>query len=376
MPPHSLPLTLLGTGILWFGWFGFNAGSALAANGVAAQAFMNTFLAAAAAMLGWLVVERLKDGHATTLGAASGAVAGLVAITPCAGFVGGMAPIVIGVDRRRRLLPRARPEVPVRLRRLARRRRRAPRRRPRRLAPARASSPTRPINAAVVNDGVFFGGGVRAARRPGRRRRSSTLVFSFVVTLHHRPRSSTSTMGLRRRPRTTRTMGLDLSQHAETAYADRLRSTPTMKLITAIIKPFKLDDVKDALKDAGVAGHDRHRGAGLRPPGGSHRGVPRRRVHDRLRAEGARSRSLSTTPTSTAIVDAIVERGRDRQDRRRQGLGHRRRTASCASAPASATPTPSDSSKAETVRARDVIAALRARRSSMLSPELIERGRR
>ena len=96
MPPHSLPLTLLGTGILWFGWFGFNAGSALAANGVAAQAFLNTFVAAAAAMLGWLVVERLESGHATTLGAASGAVAGLVAITPCAGFVGGLAPVVIG----------------------------------------------------------------------------------------------------------------------------------------------------------------------------------------------------------------------------------------------------------------------------------------
>src|SRR3954470_5552748 len=96
MPPHSLPLTLLGTGILWFGWFGFNAGSALGANGLAAQAFMNTNLAAAAAMLGWLVVEKIKDGHATTLGGASGAVAGLVAITPCAGFVGGMAPIAIG----------------------------------------------------------------------------------------------------------------------------------------------------------------------------------------------------------------------------------------------------------------------------------------
>ncbi|MGH9038597.1 MAG: ammonium transporter [Acidimicrobiia bacterium] len=96
MPPHSLPLTLLGTGILWFGWFGFNAGSALAADGIAAQAFLNTNNAAAAAMLGWLVVERLKGGHATTLGAASGAVAGLVAITPCAGFVGGLSPIIIG----------------------------------------------------------------------------------------------------------------------------------------------------------------------------------------------------------------------------------------------------------------------------------------
>ena len=97
MRAHSLPLTLLGTGILWFGWFGFNAGSALAANGLAVQAFINTNLAAAAAMLGWLVAERIKTGHATTLGAASGAVAGLVAITPCAGFVGGMAPVYIGL---------------------------------------------------------------------------------------------------------------------------------------------------------------------------------------------------------------------------------------------------------------------------------------
>jgi ammonium transporter, Amt family len=96
MPPHNLPLTMIGTGILWFGWTGFNAGSALAASPVAAQALMNTILAPAAAMLGWLAIERIRSGHATTLGAASGAVAGLVAITPCAGFVGGMAPVYIG----------------------------------------------------------------------------------------------------------------------------------------------------------------------------------------------------------------------------------------------------------------------------------------
>jgi ammonium transporter, Amt family len=96
MPPHNLPFTLLGMGILWFGWFGFNAGSALAANRTAVQAFMNTHMAAAAAMLGWLIIERIKDGHATTLGAASGAVAGLVAITPCSGYVGGTSPIWIG----------------------------------------------------------------------------------------------------------------------------------------------------------------------------------------------------------------------------------------------------------------------------------------
>jgi len=97
MPPHSLPFTLIGAGILWFGWFGFNAGSALKGDGIAAQALVNTHMAAAAAMLGWLVVERITSGHATTLGAASGLVAGLVAITPCAGFVGGMAPIYIGL---------------------------------------------------------------------------------------------------------------------------------------------------------------------------------------------------------------------------------------------------------------------------------------
>jgi len=95
-PPHSMPLVMIGTGILWFGWFGFNAGSALAANGQAAQAFMNTFLAAAAAGLVWVLVEWLRDGHATNLGAASGIVAGLVAITPGAGFVSGPAPLFIG----------------------------------------------------------------------------------------------------------------------------------------------------------------------------------------------------------------------------------------------------------------------------------------
>jgi Amt family ammonium transporter len=96
-PPHSMPLVMLGAGILWLGWFGFNAGSAFAANGTAIQAFVNTFLAAAAAGLAWAVVERIRDGHFTNLGAASGIVAGLVAITPGAGFVAGMSPIIIGL---------------------------------------------------------------------------------------------------------------------------------------------------------------------------------------------------------------------------------------------------------------------------------------
>ena len=97
MPPHDMPMVMIGTAILWFGWFGFNAGSAGAANGQAVQALLNTFLAAAAGMIGWLVVEKLKDGHATTLGAASGIVAALVAITPAAGYVGGMAGIAFGL---------------------------------------------------------------------------------------------------------------------------------------------------------------------------------------------------------------------------------------------------------------------------------------
>lgn len=95
--PHNLPMTVLGAGILWFGWFGFNAGSALAANELAGTAFMATHLSAAAAMLSWLLLERIQHGKATTLGAASGAVAGLVGITPAAGFVGPMGAIAIGL---------------------------------------------------------------------------------------------------------------------------------------------------------------------------------------------------------------------------------------------------------------------------------------
>ncbi|MGN6606853.1 MAG: ammonium transporter [Jatrophihabitans sp.] len=97
MPPHSLPLTLLGAGILWFGWFGFNAGSALASGHLAAQALVSTHLAACGGLLGWAALEKKATGHATTLGAASGAVAGLVAITPAAGYVNTLGALVIGL---------------------------------------------------------------------------------------------------------------------------------------------------------------------------------------------------------------------------------------------------------------------------------------
>jgi ammonium transporter len=94
--PHNLPIVMLGAGILWFGWFGFNAGSALAADGLAATAFLNTMLAGGAGLLGWLVIEQRRDGKPTTLGAASGAIAGLVGITPACGFVEPLGGAAIG----------------------------------------------------------------------------------------------------------------------------------------------------------------------------------------------------------------------------------------------------------------------------------------
>ncbi len=95
--PHNLPFVVLGTGLLWFGWFGFNAGSALAANGLAVNAFVVTNTAAAAAGLTWALIEWIHNGKPTMLGTASGAVAGLVAITPAAGFVSVIPAIIIGV---------------------------------------------------------------------------------------------------------------------------------------------------------------------------------------------------------------------------------------------------------------------------------------
>ncbi|WP_432523601.1 ammonium transporter [Kineococcus sp. SYSU DK006] len=97
MRPHNLPLVMLGAGLLWFGWFGFNAGSATAANGTAAVAWVNTLAATCAAILGWLLTEKVRDGHATSLGGASGAVAGLVAITPACSSLNPVTSIVVGL---------------------------------------------------------------------------------------------------------------------------------------------------------------------------------------------------------------------------------------------------------------------------------------
>jgi Amt family ammonium transporter len=214
MPPHNLPLTLLGTGILWFGWFGFNAGSALGAGPVAAQALVNTHLAAAAAMCGWLIIERIAGGHATTLGAASGAVAGLVAITPCAGFVGGTSPILIGLVagvvcylaiglKRRFGFDDALDVIAVHL------------------VGGIVGSLLLGLFADVkVNsggfDGLFAGGGtdllVDQLTAVG-----ATIVFSFVVSFVI-AKVLDATMGLRV-DENDELEGLDLSQHAENAYS-------------------------------------------------------------------------------------------------------------------------------------------------------------
>ena len=213
MPPHNLPYTILGTGILWFGWFGFNAGSALAANGLAAQALINTQLAAASGMIAWLIIEKIKAGHATTLGAASGAVAGLVAITPCAGFVGGMAPIAIGAItgfvcylcltlKTKFGFDDSLDVIAVHL-----------------IGGLAGSLLLGLFADTAINslgaDGLFFGGGSSLL---GKQALASvaTFAFSFIVT-YVVAKILDATIGIRVTPE-NELIGLDQSQHAETAY--------------------------------------------------------------------------------------------------------------------------------------------------------------
>ncbi len=119
MRPHNLPAVLLGAGLLWFGWFGFNAGSALAANATAANAFVTTMTASAAAVISWLALEHRLDGRPTSLGAASAAIAGLVGITPACGYVDTIGALVIGLGAGVRVPAGDQAQVPARLRRLA-----------------------------------------------------------------------------------------------------------------------------------------------------------------------------------------------------------------------------------------------------------------
>ncbi len=141
--PHNVPFTLLGAGLLWFGWFGFNAGSALAANGIAALAFTTTMLAPAGTLVVWTVLDLIRQQKSTAVGAATAIVVGLVAITPAAGFVGPMSAIALGGHRRGPELLRAALPRQDAAGRLARRRRRARRRRHGRRAPDRRVRATR-----------------------------------------------------------------------------------------------------------------------------------------------------------------------------------------------------------------------------------------
>ena len=212
MPPHALPWTLLGAGILWFGWFGFNAGSALGANSLAATAFMNTNTAAAAAMLGWLMVEKMKNGHPTTLGAASGLVAGLVAITPCAGFVNPVGSIAIGLIAGVLCFLAIRLKfklgyddsldvVAVHL------------------VGGITGSVLLGIFATEEIGGLLAGGGSELFGKQlvavG-----ATLVWTFVIS-YILAKMIDATIGLRVKP-DEEAEGLDLSQHAETAYSGEL----------------------------------------------------------------------------------------------------------------------------------------------------------
>jgi ammonium transporter, Amt family len=212
--PHNLPFTVLGAALLWFGWYGFNAGSALSANGLAAMAFANTTVATCAAVLAWLVVEQVRTGSPTTLGAASGAVAGLVAITPACGFVDLWGAIAIGVAagvvcplacalKWRLRLDDSLDVVAIHL------------------VGGLVGTllvgvfATSTVNPAIPSEGLLYGGGWTQI---GRQAIAAGVVagYSFVVTLvlGYLLRS---TIGLRV-DREDEHGGLDLSEHAETGY--------------------------------------------------------------------------------------------------------------------------------------------------------------
>jgi Amt family ammonium transporter len=213
MRPHSLPLVMLGSGLLWFGWFGFNAGSALAANAIAALALINTQVATAAALAGWLLVEKVRQGHPTSLGAASGAVAGLVAITPACAFVAPWAAVVIGLIagilcslasglKYRFNLDDSLDVVGVHL-----------------VAGIWGSLAIGLFGASSVNsvgvDGLFYGGGTELLAK-------QTIgvalvgVYSFIATLII-GYAIEKTIGFRVK-RDVEVAGIDLNEHAETAY--------------------------------------------------------------------------------------------------------------------------------------------------------------
>jgi len=214
MAPHNLPLTLLGAGLLWFGWIGFNAGSALTAGHLAANAALATHLSGVGGMIGWLAIEKRLTGKATTLGAASGAVAGLVAITPAAGFVSPLPALLVGATAgvvsvfAIRLKFRFKYDDSLDV-----------------VAVHYVGGvigtlfvglfAAAAVNPAVRHQGLFLGGGLNQLARQGLGVLATT-VFAFTTT-YAIAWVLRATIGLRVEP-DEESEGLDTSQHAETAY--------------------------------------------------------------------------------------------------------------------------------------------------------------
>ena len=214
MAPHNLPLTMLGAGLLWFGWIGFNAGSALRAGNLAASAALATHLSGVGGMIGWLVLEKVRAGKATTLGAASGAVAGLVAITPAAGFLSPLPALLVGATAGAASLLAIRLKFRLKyddsldvvavhyvggvIGTLF-------------VGLFAAAS----VNPAVRNEGLLLGGGLTQLGRQGVGVLAAT-AFAFIAS-YAIAWALRATMGLRVTPEEEHE-GLDSSQHAETAY--------------------------------------------------------------------------------------------------------------------------------------------------------------
>jgi ammonium transporter, Amt family len=214
MAPHNLPLTLLGAGLLWFGWIGFNAGSALSAGYLAASAALATHLSGVGGMIGWLALERRLTGKATTLGAATGAVAGLVAVTPAAGFISPVSALLLGAGAgvvslfAIRLKFRFRYDDSLDV-----------------VAVHYFGGvigtlfiglfASVAVNPAVRHQGLLLGGGLTQLARQGLGVLAAT-VFAFTAT-YAIARALRATIGLRVEP-DDEIEGLDASQHAETAY--------------------------------------------------------------------------------------------------------------------------------------------------------------
>ena len=238
MRPHNLTLVMLGAALLWFGWFGFNAGSALGANAMAGVAWINTLGAACAAMLGWLLVERLRDGHATSLGAASGIVAGLVGVTPAAASVSPLGALVIGV------LAGVACAYAIGLKSkfgyddsldvvgvhlvggLVGT-----------LAIGFLADPDSPAGVA----GLLFGGGVDQLWRQALGA-VVVMVYSFVVTFVI-AKILDKVMGLRV-PEAAETQGIDTAEHAETGYDLSAVGYSTYGVRQTLIVPIPREDVK------------------------------------------------------------------------------------------------------------------------------------